>query len=677
MSRGRDLAALAADLRALGVRPGQDLLVHSSLSSIGPVQGGPETVLGALREVAGPAATIVVPTHTAGNSGSSSAFRAATQGLSRAGLDRYLGGMPGFDPATTPSQGMGAFAEYVRTSPGSVRSSHPQTSFAAVGPRAAECTRVHPLNCHLGESSPLGWLYRHDAAMLLIGVGYQACSAFHLAEYLLPGDRPERAYYCFTAEHGERRERELWDVDLDDSDFAVLGLRMDREAFVDHGRVGAAECRLTPVRRAVRFALEDQAFRQRRSPAAGSLVTSPGVQDVRKAMARPSASRIPGSYFFLSYARLPALPPVPGTDLTDPPDEWVLRFFRELRDAVQHRAAAGSGLRPGFLDVDVSSGSYGQHGVVDELGAAEVFVPLLSPGYYRRSWPRAEWASFEQRLRDVDAAEPHRRFAPVLWAPLRTGEQLPELADALSLADDTALDPYSRYGLYALQQRPEYRGHYEQIVGELATRIVSIAEKAPLGPSPLSLCEVTDPVGHGIAGKVFAVAVAGRASGGAQPADYARLIAERLGWAVRIAAFAQVGDQFGRAPGVLLVDSDSVTGDEARHDLDAKVADLPPWVLTVVVASRAAGVPGDRRPILLEGSYRSSRRRPDVVREGLEGVSSLREFVKLMPDLVTFAEAEYLRHGPSQPPMSRPAPPPRPADRGQPAEPPAKENPHV
>lgn len=678
MTRMRDLEDLAADLRALGVQRGQDLLVHSSLRSIGPIEGGAEALLGALREVAGPAATMVVPTHTTGNSGSSTAFRAATGGLSRAGLDRYLAGMPGFDPATTPSNGMGAFAEYVRTRPGSVRSSHPQTSFAALGPRAAECTRDHLLHCHLGESSPLGWLYRHDAAVLLLGVGYKACSAFHLAEYWLPGGRRERAYHCFTVEDGERLEQELWDVDLDDSDFAALGQRMDKEPFVGHGRVGAAKCRLVPVRRAVGFAMKDRAFRQRRRPV-GSLVSSPGIRDVRTAMARQGGSEIPGTYFFLSYARLSPLPPVPGTDLTDPPDEWVRAFFRDLSAAVNHRAASGSGLRPGFLDVEVSSGPRGQHGLADELGAAEVFVPLLSPDYYRRSWPRTEWAGFEQRLRDANAVEPQRRFAPVLWVPLPTGERLPGLAGALSLADGAALRPYADYGLCALLRLPAYCGHYKQIVGELATRIVSIAEKEPLGPSPLSLSEAAGPVSQGTDGKMFAVVVAGHpgARRGAQPAEYARLAAERLGFAVWITAFAQSADQIGRAPGVLIVDPNSVAGDEARKDLDAKVAELPPWVLPLVVASQAARHPAGDRRIFLEGSYRSYQRKPDIVRRSLQGVSSLREFVTLMPYLVTHAEREYLRHGPTQRTISRPAPRPRLADSGQPADPPTKEHPHV
>jgi aminoglycoside 3-N-acetyltransferase len=683
MTRERDLEGLVTDLRTLGVRYGQDLLVHSSLRRIGPVAGGAETVLGALRRAAGPTATIVVPTHTTGNSGSSAAFQAATGGLSRAGLDRYRAGMPGFEPATTPSSDMGAFAEYVRTRPASMRSGHPQTSFAALGAGAADCTRDHRLDCHLGESSPLGWLYRRNAAVLLLGVGYEACSAFHLAEYWLPGERPARAYYCFTVQEGERREQELWDVDLDDSDFAAIGQRMDRERFVRHGRVGAASCRLVPVRRAVGFALKDRAFRQRRRPIAGRLAVPPGTREVRTAMARRSESGIPGRYFFLSYARLCPLPPVPGTDLTDPPDEWVKTFFRDLSDAVSQQAASGSGLRPGFLDTETSSGPHGRHGLADELGAAEVFVPLLSPDYCRRSWPQTEWASFGQRLRDADAVEPQARFAPVLWAPMPAGGQVPwlkdALADALSLADGGALRPYADYGLRTLQELPEYRDHYRQIVGELATRIVSVAEKAPLGPSPLSLSEVAGRAGPESGGKVFAVAVTGRlgAGGGTQPADYARFVAESRGFAVRIAALAPSAGQLSRAPGVLLVDPGSVAGGEARRELGAQVAELPSWVPPVTMAIGAAADQADGCRVFLETSFRPHRHRTDVVSRALQGVGSLQEFMTLMPDLVTYAEREYLRHGPTQRAISRPAPRPRLADSGRPADPLAKENPHA
>jgi aminoglycoside 3-N-acetyltransferase len=257
---------LVADLRALGVRPGQDLLVHSSLRRIGPVAGGAATVLRALQTAAGPDATLVVPAQTPANSLSSRAFREKTAGRDRAALARFVAAMPGFDPQTTPSQGVGTFAEYVRTTPGAVRSAHPQSSFAALGPRAADCTAGHEMTCHLGQHSPLGWLYRADAAVILLGVGYASCTAFHLAEYLLPVQPRHRPYRCFTQADGAREEHAFYDIDLDESDFETLGTWLDREAFVRRGRVGnAVGGRLLPLRSAVDFAVAWPPFRRRRA----------------------------------------------------------------------------------------------------------------------------------------------------------------------------------------------------------------------------------------------------------------------------------------------------------------------------------------------------------------------------------------------------------------------------
>jgi aminoglycoside 3-N-acetyltransferase len=245
-----DFGRLRANLGSLGVRRGQDLLVHCSLRAIGWVDGGPATLLQAIQDVTGPAATIVVSTQTPWTSPTSRAFRAATAGLDQNGIDDYVAAQPVFDRESTPSYGTGKFAEYVRTEGEAKRSGHPQASFAALGPGAVACTSGHDAECHLGERSPLRWLYDADAAILLLGVGYAVCSAFHLAEYRVDGGAHVRG------------------SDLDDCDFARLGAALDAEWLGEPGRldedpaagprrgqVGMARSRWVPVRTAVDFAV--------------------------------------------------------------------------------------------------------------------------------------------------------------------------------------------------------------------------------------------------------------------------------------------------------------------------------------------------------------------------------------------------------------------------------------
>jgi aminoglycoside 3-N-acetyltransferase len=160
--------------------------------------------------------------------------------------------MPGFDHQTTPSFRMGMFAEHVRAAEHSVRSTHPQTSFAAVGPDAAKLMRVHRLDCHLGEHSPLGALYAARANVLLLGVGFEHCTMLHLAEYRLPGPRRLRPYRCFVARPGGgRKRRDFWAVDLDDSDFGRIGEYLRGQPFVTEGPVGAGRAIVMPAREAV------------------------------------------------------------------------------------------------------------------------------------------------------------------------------------------------------------------------------------------------------------------------------------------------------------------------------------------------------------------------------------------------------------------------------------------
>jgi aminoglycoside 3-N-acetyltransferase len=242
-----DPSTLAAEVRALRLPRGGVVLVHCGMRRIGTVPGGPRTLLWALRQALGPGGTVVVPAQTAGNSLTSRAYRQATAGMTDAERARYEAAMPGFDRANTPSQGVGVFAETVRRHPAARRSNHPQTSFAAVGPASDEIIRVHDLDCHLGERSPLGTLYRLGATVLMIGVEMDTCTALHLAEYRLHPPPPLMTFACFVIENGQRRQLRFEAPMLDDTDFRAAGNDLTEQPWARLGLVGSAPAHVLPM----------------------------------------------------------------------------------------------------------------------------------------------------------------------------------------------------------------------------------------------------------------------------------------------------------------------------------------------------------------------------------------------------------------------------------------------
>jgi aminoglycoside 3-N-acetyltransferase len=248
--------ALCFDLSTLGLPRGQVFLIHSSLRRIGPLPAGPATLLDALWDVLGLHSTIVVPAFTAQNSTTTRRFRQLTNGMTAEKVSAEEAKIEGFDRSRTPAQDVGAFAEFIRRHRGSVRSDHPQTSFAALGPAAAQLLDDHALDCHLGERSPLARLYAADAIVLLLGVGFDVCTCFHLAEYRLATPAPRRLFRCYVQDGNERILREFIAAEVDDSDFGRLGEVMTARSFVRRGRVGRTTVCWFPFRQGVDFAVD-------------------------------------------------------------------------------------------------------------------------------------------------------------------------------------------------------------------------------------------------------------------------------------------------------------------------------------------------------------------------------------------------------------------------------------
>jgi aminoglycoside 3-N-acetyltransferase len=235
----------------LGIQPGAILLVHSSLTSLGWVAGGPVAVVQALIDTLGPQGTLVMPAFT-GDLTDPQDWHDPPVPEERWPAIRAE--MPAFDPASSPGRKTGAIAECLRTWPGTRRSDHPNMSFAALGARAAAIVEDHALDFGFGDTSPLARLYAMEAFVLLLGVGFDRATCFHLAEARWPGTLETTAKAPVLRE-GKRVWASFLDHLYNDRDFAEIGRDFEAAYPVARGAVGAAEAKLFPLAPAVDFAL--------------------------------------------------------------------------------------------------------------------------------------------------------------------------------------------------------------------------------------------------------------------------------------------------------------------------------------------------------------------------------------------------------------------------------------
>jgi len=222
-------AQLADSIRALGVRAGDLMIVHSSFKSLGGVEGGPLTVAQALVDAVSPGGSVFVPTFNYGNEP--------------------------YDPATAPSYD-GVITEFVRKLPGAVRSLHPTHPIAGIGPDAPAVLRDHDKAHAFGVGSPCWKLWQRDAWVLLLGVDNNANSVAHVAEELLAMPYLDRKRTARVVTANGIVEVTLRRPGCSDAWEPVLGPALRARGVVREGQAGSARLLLMRARDVVETTCE-------------------------------------------------------------------------------------------------------------------------------------------------------------------------------------------------------------------------------------------------------------------------------------------------------------------------------------------------------------------------------------------------------------------------------------
>ena len=163
-------------LRELGLTRESRVIVHISLSALGTVRGGAETLVGALT---GLCQLVMMPTFT---------YQCMVyplvgpmhNGMSYTDHERENAEAEIFSPDTPAHADMGIAAETLRRMTGAGRSTHPLLSFAAAGVEAHAALATQTLAEPFG---PIGWLLEKNAEVLLLGVGHSVNTSIHYGEF--------------------------------------------------------------------------------------------------------------------------------------------------------------------------------------------------------------------------------------------------------------------------------------------------------------------------------------------------------------------------------------------------------------------------------------------------------------------------------------------------------------
>lgn len=226
-----DRATLTRQLQALGLATDRPVMVHAGLRSIGPIEGGADTLIDAILAAIAPAGTMVM-------------------------MVAESGAEP-FDRLTTPADPEnGVLAEIFRRRAGEGVSDHPASRFAAIGPDAAHLLSPIPLHDYYGPGSPLERLVERRGQVLRLGASPDTVTLTHYAEYLAQIPNKRRVQRAYT-----RADTGSLTIDsLDDSDGIAIWPKGDYFPQILRDFLAAGQARTAPVGNCTAELLDAQAF---------------------------------------------------------------------------------------------------------------------------------------------------------------------------------------------------------------------------------------------------------------------------------------------------------------------------------------------------------------------------------------------------------------------------------
>ncbi|HFX1474616.1 TPA: aminoglycoside 3-N-acetyltransferase [Pseudomonas aeruginosa] len=248
---------LAAELRALGLAPGDVVMVHAALRSVGPMLGGGDAVIGALLDAAGPEGTIAAYADWEAN------YEDLLDEHGRVPM-WWRAHVPPFDRIWSRAiRDNGIFPELLRTTRGAAASANPGARVVATGAKAEWLTADHAIDYGYGPASPFAKLAAVRGKVLMLGAPLDTMTLIHHAEHL--ADIPKRVIrkeVPFAVEGGTQwRTVEEFDTADPPDGFADDYFGTIVEAFLAMGQgargtVGQAACVLVEAAPMLRFAVE-------------------------------------------------------------------------------------------------------------------------------------------------------------------------------------------------------------------------------------------------------------------------------------------------------------------------------------------------------------------------------------------------------------------------------------